>query len=96
VGADLALLTTEVVTNAVRHGPNKPGDEILVRLVSDGDLRVEVVSPGPGFERRSPVKPDADRVHGWGLYLLDALASCWGVESDGDRTTVWFELTRER
>ena len=31
---------------------------------------------------------------GYGLYLVDQSASCWGVEA-GAPTSVWFELTRD-
>lgn len=46
-----------------------------------------------GPERRSG-RDDADlRVGGWGLYLVESLATRWGVRR-GDRVRVWFELDR--
>jgi anti-sigma regulatory factor (Ser/Thr protein kinase) len=90
--ADLALLLTEVVSNAVRHASGNPGDEILIRLYADGPVRVEVVDRGPGFEPLAQATPEGPRASGWGLYLLESIASTWGVERGVTGTTVWFEL----
>jgi anti-sigma regulatory factor (Ser/Thr protein kinase) len=90
--ADLAVLVTEVVSNAVRHASNDPGDEIVVRLFADTGIRVEVLDPGPGFERFEPLQPGEESSSGWGLYLLDSIASAWGIERGSSGTTVWFEL----
>lgn len=93
VAADLGLLTSEVVGNAVRHAKTSPVDEITVRLAANGDrIRVEVVDPGPGFEPSSPSGPGDPRTHGWGLLLVNRLARSWGVEPEGSRNKVWFEL----
>jgi len=92
VAADLALLVTEVVANAVRHASSGPGDEIVVRLFAADPLRVEVVDHGPGFDERPRPQPADGRTEGWGLYLLDSLASRWGVDIGDGATTVWFEL----
>lgn len=89
--ADLRLLVSEVVTNAVRHGGLGPDATIRLRLVRKaGRLRVEVADPGRGFTPR-PRDPDITRPGGWGLYLVEQLADRWGVETKG-RTLVWFEL----
>jgi PAS domain S-box-containing protein len=86
------LLTSELVTNAVRHGPNAPGDQIRLRVtVRDDAVRVEVSDPGVGFQH--PAGRHAD-VGGWGLMLVAGLSDRWGV-LDGAPTTVWFEIDRE-
>lgn len=90
--ADLALLLTEVVSNAVRHASPSPGDEIRIRLYPDEPVRVEVVDGGPGFEPLTPAPSGGAQASGWGLFLLDRIASAWGVEHGSDGTTVWFEL----
>jgi anti-sigma regulatory factor (Ser/Thr protein kinase) len=90
--ADLALLLTEVVSNAVRHASSDPGDEIVIRLFGHTRIRAEVVDGGPGFEPVAALQPNGDRTSGWGLYLLDSIASAWGVEQLPGGTTVWFEL----
>lgn len=78
VRGDLALLASELVTNAVRYGA---GSEELVELVvwpADGHYWVAVSDPGDG---RPVVRrpPDVERESGRGLLLVDALAAAWGV-----------------
>jgi anti-sigma regulatory factor (Ser/Thr protein kinase) len=88
---DAVLLVSEIVSNSVRHASLDKSDaiQVLVRG-SDSMLHVDVIDPGPGFdpEREGP----AEREGGWGLRLLDRLATRWGVERN-DVTKVWFELT---
>jgi len=74
---DVALLTSEVVTNAVLHA----GTPLQVSLHRDGDgVRVEV-------EDGSPVPPSRRLAHsrtattGRGSRLLDQLASRWGWDT---------------
>jgi anti-sigma regulatory factor (Ser/Thr protein kinase) len=94
--ADLAqsvrLLVSELVTNAVRHGPR--GSDATVSLVlatSRGGVRVEVRDSGPGFE--PPSRRTEPLRDGFGLALLDQLADRWGVTVDRG-TSVWFEIDR--
>ncbi len=46
-----------------------------------------------GPERRSDQGEPELRVGGWGLYLVESLATRWGVRRE-DRVRVWFELDR--
>jgi anti-sigma regulatory factor (Ser/Thr protein kinase) len=93
VAADLNLLTTEVVSNAVRHGSRSGADEIIFRIAVDDVVRVDVVDAGGLFEPPRFEPPyEIPTSSGWGLYLVDRLASAWGVEAEGDRKKVWFEL----
>lgn len=90
VVADAALLVSEVVANSVRHASLDDGDSIQVRIRGSASaLRVDVVDPGPGFDP-GRLAPSA-RNGGWGLRLVDRLATRWGVERN-DETRVWFEL----
>jgi anti-sigma regulatory factor (Ser/Thr protein kinase) len=91
---DLHLLTSELVTNSVRHGKLGPEARVLVtvRLTSDV-VRVEVSDPGPGFEPAGASTPTLYQQSGWGLYLVDQLATRWGVDR-ARRTSVWFEIAR--
>jgi hypothetical protein len=83
------LLMSEVVTNSVRHAALGPGDTIDVHVHgSPSMVRVDVVDPGPGFD---PSGREPTLGGGWGIWLLDRLATRWGVECDG-ATRVWFEL----
>jgi anti-sigma regulatory factor (Ser/Thr protein kinase) len=88
---DAVLLLSEIVSNSVRHASLDETDAIEVRIRGSGSkLRVDVVDPGPGFDpaRIQPSKHEG----GWGLRLLDRLATRWGVERN-EVTKVWFELT---
>jgi anti-sigma regulatory factor (Ser/Thr protein kinase) len=89
-----ALLTSEVATNAARHG-HEPIE--LSISVEHEELRVSVFDHGPGFdpeEARTDLGQRAVEAmtSGWGLYLLDSLANEWGVDRGEDGTEVWFRL----
>lgn len=89
------LLTSEVVTNAVLHARiGEPRPDIgLTVVANDGVVRVEVRDESPTMPR--PGQHDPDALSGRGLLLLDALASDWGADPDGDGGSgklVWFEL----
>jgi anti-sigma regulatory factor (Ser/Thr protein kinase) len=84
------LLTSELVSNAVRHGGTR-----LVAIRCEAvpqHVRVEVFDEGSGFvpQRRSP---DRNSAGGWGLELVDELSSRWGL-ADSRGARVWFEIDR--
>ncbi len=89
--ATLALLVSELVSNAVLHSDAPPASAILLRarLLEHGTVRVEVIDAGSGFclVRRDAVNSNG----GYGLFLVDDQASRWGLDRDGG-TRVWFEL----
>ena len=89
----LLLLVCELVNNAVRHGGAGEGEIIELELSSldGGDVRVQVSDPGVGFEH-TPRDQPLEEEGGWGLVLIESMAERWGVEHDGGRTRVWFEL----
>jgi two-component sensor histidine kinase len=89
------LLTSELVTNAVRHGASDPHETILVRVAHDDDgaVRVEVCDEGAGFERHVDSR-DMMEPGGHGLRLVQTLASRWGV-IPGEPSCVWFEAEPE-
>jgi len=87
---DVRLLVTELITNALRHGAVRPGDNLSVKAQVSGEtVRIEVRDPG----RDGEVKPRRPGPHGggYGLYLVDRLARRWGVDSN-DETVVWCEV----
>jgi PAS domain S-box-containing protein len=89
----LRLLVSELVTNAVRHGPSVPGGTIDVRVEATPDtIRVEVRDRGEGFVPPGPEAVASD-VGGWGLMLVRQMSRRWGIEP-GAPTRVWFELAR--
>lgn len=85
----LALVVSELVTNAVRHA----GTPITL-VVTDGEeeVRVEVGDAGPGFEW-SPKESHAEN-GGFGLTVVEALSKEWGVDSNGGGCAVWCVIPR--
>jgi anti-sigma regulatory factor (Ser/Thr protein kinase) len=85
-----ALLTSEVVTNAVMHA----GGTIVVRVACRPPrLRVEVADSSEQIP--VPGSPLSSATSGRGLQLVEALASDWGTTREGQGKTVWFELAVE-
>lgn len=81
------LLTSELVTNAVRHA-----ESMVV-------LRISAAAPGwrVSVEDLSPDVPeqqtaDGTAEQGRGLYLVDLLSERWGWERTTTGKTVWFEV----
>lgn len=92
IADDVMLMTSELVTNAVRHARSAPLEDVVVRVGRlDGTMHVEVLNPGPSFDPHVPAAPDGTGT-GLGLFLVDRLAARWGVEREGARTKVWFEV----
>jgi len=92
---DIRLLVSELVTNSVRHAGLGPESTIGLRVdILPDHIRVEVSDPGPGFER-GPEAPSIYQDSGWGLYLVEQVATRWGIELE-DQTLVWFEIDRPR
>ena len=88
--AEVRLVVSELVTNAVRHGPPGHGPIELTVTVGGDVARIEVADGGQGF------RPPSDGPHlgqegGWGLVVVDRLASRWGIEG-GRFTRVWAEI----
>ncbi|MEU6849008.1 ATP-binding protein [Actinacidiphila alni] len=84
---DLALLTTEVVTNAVRH--TRAACAVAVRWTG-AHVRVEVTDVEP----RRPVLHERclDAEDGRGLLLVESLSAGWGSEEAPAEKIVWFEV----
>jgi anti-sigma regulatory factor (Ser/Thr protein kinase) len=87
----VSLLTSELVGNAVRHaGPSHPAERIVFHArLSEDHVRIEVADHGQGFDPE--VRHEAS---GFGLRLVDKLASRWGVERTARGCRVWFEVDR--
>jgi anti-sigma regulatory factor (Ser/Thr protein kinase) len=98
----VALMTSELVTNAVLHSSCDRRSLVGVQLVVFPErARVEVDDPGHGFVPARPlvgptgVPGPGDG--GRGLFVVDQLAACWGIrrhQTDrGNRFSVWFEVS---
>lgn len=89
---DAILLTSELVTNAVRHAGLDDQDKIEVTVSVDSRiLRITVRDRGAGFDPEAVVRQPSDE-GGWGLDLLRRLSSRWSVDRGSAGTVVWFEI----
>jgi anti-sigma regulatory factor (Ser/Thr protein kinase) len=89
VSHTVTLLTTELISNAIRHANMDPRSDRIVffgRMQPDL-VHIEVGDSGPGFE-------PGESEGGLGMRLLDKLASRWGCERSGQGFRVWFEVDR--
>jgi anti-sigma regulatory factor (Ser/Thr protein kinase) len=95
VGADndaATLLTSEIVTNAIRHTRSGADDGIVVIVVIGvpRGVLVEIIDDGSAG---TPVaKGDLYAAEGHGLFLVQHLAPQWGYLRDPAGTIVWFHL----
>jgi hypothetical protein len=91
--ADVVLLTSEIVSNAVVMEQG-----CTLSAWYDGTVpavRVEV------FDRSEvvpalPSRRESREVSGRGLRIVDSLATTWGVTVQPGGKTVWFEIIRSR
>jgi anti-sigma regulatory factor (Ser/Thr protein kinase) len=88
---DARLLVTELVTNSVGHtGLTEDASLHMAVQLTEGAVRVEVRDPGTSGTI-APRAPDRELGGGFGLHLVDMLASRWGVNRTAG-TRVWFEV----
>jgi anti-sigma regulatory factor (Ser/Thr protein kinase) len=81
---DLVAVVTELVNNAVAHGPGKP---ITITLVTGSEtIRGEVADQG----NPAAAIPEIREAKGRGLEVVEKLTSRWAVYEGS--THVWFEL----
>jgi anti-sigma regulatory factor (Ser/Thr protein kinase) len=95
VRADVLLLVTDLVNNAMRHAGVRPMQVVRVELrrLPQG-VRVEVTDRGGRVARVHP-RSNGDEAGGWGLLLVDRIADRWGARPTASGTCVWFEVRPE-
>jgi Histidine kinase-like ATPase domain len=87
---DVALVVSELFTNAVLHGP--PGGLVLVGYcLWPGGARVVVCDAGGATTARL-VEPGELQEGGRGLQVVDQLAAAWGSLRIGNAQAVWCDL----
>jgi anti-sigma regulatory factor (Ser/Thr protein kinase) len=90
---DALVVVTELVGNAVRHarplrGP-RPSGVVMLRWDATGpDVRIDVTDGGGSLQPHVEPLSLVD-TGGRGLAIVSAVASDWGVISDGERVTVF-------
>jgi len=88
----LAMIYSELVTNAIRHAGIRRGATLEVQLEAGPEtIKGRVTDPGQGFDPATIPAPRPDQEDGFGLRIVDRLAAHWGVRRNG-QTEVWFEL----
>jgi anti-sigma regulatory factor (Ser/Thr protein kinase) len=89
--ATVELLTSELVANALEHGPTTGIITVHTRSGDDGVFEVAVSDEGTG----SPVinQPPPTAEGGRGVLLVDVLAEAWGTRPlPGGGKAVWFTV----
>ncbi len=86
-GDTVALLVSEVATNALVHGAG----DVRVRVVlQPRGVRVEVLDGSSTLPRRRAANVYDEG--GRGIALVEAMASSWGSELTPEGKKVWFEV----
>jgi anti-sigma regulatory factor (Ser/Thr protein kinase) len=83
----VSLLTSEIVTNAVRHAAGTI--RLDVAIVEDDLVLVETTDDHPSDPVLLPVDPA--RPGGRGILLVQSLARTWGIRRENRQKVVWFE-----
>jgi anti-sigma regulatory factor (Ser/Thr protein kinase) len=85
---DAALVVSELVTNALRHGA---GTVVLRASFLDGSLNLAVTDSGDDLPHQLPI--DAERIGGLGLHIVERVSGQWGVSPFPGGKTVWAVLS---
>ena len=88
VEPEVSLAVTELVTNALVHA-DSPSSLSLSDL--EGSVRIVVHDNEPQLPH--VVHAEDGDTHGRGLAMIDALATCWGVEMDERGKIVWLDIS---
>ncbi|MFE3457736.1 ATP-binding protein [Nocardiopsis aegyptia] len=93
---DALLILSEITTNALLHAPEREHGRAFVVSVFTyrNSLRISVrtTRARSGIPCLEVVCADPEAEHGRGLFLVDALASSWGVERTHSGPAVYFTL----
>jgi len=85
------LLTSELVTNAIRHEADDNETVLLIITWADGQMRVEVHDTSRFEPLLVDAPPDAEA--GRGLMLVESLSTEWGFRKTAMGKAVYFTLT---
>jgi anti-sigma regulatory factor (Ser/Thr protein kinase) len=92
---DAKLLSSELLTNSIEHAGLGADDRVQVTVARYGAVLSVVVRDGAlkpdATELAGSFRPEPGRQSGWGLFLIDRIASRWGITLRG-RSGYWFEL----
>jgi anti-sigma regulatory factor (Ser/Thr protein kinase) len=88
---DVELLTTELVTNSVRHDCAEPDARVELLIKQEGSLLRVGVKDGGSDLKPEVGDPSLASEGGRGLMLVEALADDWGAETN-DGLLTWFSI----
>ena len=83
---DIALLVSELFTNALQHGS---GPITLDLNVEGRGIYVRVADRGGGRPAIRPLDLSGGEPGGWGLRMVDQLSDQWGTRVEDGTTVVW-------
>ena len=89
---DVALVITELFSNALRHAVPLPGSKIRVAWRIDADSVEVSVSDGGGQTVPELGEPTQAATGGRGLRIVEKLSRRWGTSTGDEGTTVWAEV----
>ena len=101
VREDAQLLVTELVSNSIRHAELRAGERIRIWAGWSGRRLKVIVRDRDNSKPSQPVgiagsiRPAPGAESGWGLFIVNRLATRWGTINDGG-PGYWFELDASR
>jgi anti-sigma regulatory factor (Ser/Thr protein kinase) len=94
LGADAALVASELAGNAIQHAGCQ-SFRLSIALLAQRRIRISVSDQGGALPEMLRA-PDEESERGRGLLIVAAIADRWGTEVVGPDKTVWTELSTER
>ena len=89
---DVALVISELLSNALRHAGPLPGAQLRVAWrIEAGNVQV-AVSDGGGETQPELGHPTLGATGGRGLRIVAKLATSWGAVDGADGMTVWADI----
>ena len=89
---DVALVISELLSNALRHAVPLPGSKLHVAWRIDTDSVQVSVRDGGGPTRPELGEPTQAATGGRGLRIVQKLSRSWGTTTGDEGTTVWAEV----
>jgi len=89
VREDAALVASELLGNAMRHGSSLADGRLAISWEVDAAGVEIAVTDGGGPTIPTVEEPAPTEIGGRGLSIVATLAATWGVEKHGSETTVW-------
>jgi serine/threonine-protein kinase RsbW len=90
--AEVVLVASELVTNAIRHGDIADADDELDVnwTIGADEVVISVQDPSSKLPQRRHPSPKAKS--GRGLTIIDAMSSDWGTEPEQRGKRVWAKV----